>query len=124
MCLYRHSSNTTRTLKRFQYFRYLTFYKCCIVHKGGLHSPYYHFKYKPGWNIAKGQLRSEFEINAGAIHVFTNEKRAKQMRYTSFAIVPVRGYKKDFICAGSGQDACFKKIWIAKSDYQFAIKRK
>jgi len=94
-----------------------------------LSSPIFYFKFVPGENSANGAYDINYsyyllgEIGRGAIHVFTNKKIAKR-EFPNKIIVELTVKRKDFIAYGEKSQACFKKVFLSKKNYQKALKSK
>ena len=107
----------------------VTVYKILTKGDSLLESPYYGMKYCSGFTVAKGEPTIFANlIYEGAIHVITSKKAAREksrnLYFSTVVIVPVTCFKKDFIAEGTKGEACFKQVFISKSDYVKALKAK
>lgn len=84
------------------------------------------FTLVPGYNYPLGPLKSDDIIGAGAIHVYTNKKKALRKASTdcNHVVIPIICHAVNFIAKGTNEDACFKKIFISKNVHTAAKKAK
>ena len=122
----------------------ITVYKEMGVTEKCLHSHIGEFKWKPGWNEARGLLPEASlwnpkvlwnfcyrdRLEAGVFHVVLRPEhlQGKPMtvdRWGSRAFVPLIGHLEDFVAAGRGAssfDLAFRRLFLAPYAYEHLLK--
>lgn len=100
--------------------------------KNRLETPFQLTKVEPGWLKAKSKLHTRCdwstsykkEIYGGAIHAYSNLKKAQlvgKRGFTKRIVVECEAFVKDFIANGINKDVVYKKIFISKRAIKKAL---
>lgn len=126
MCCYRDKSVEADLLKSFGRRKTLTVWK--VIWDTG-RAEYGDCRYAPGVHVAKNRKGAEWvgRYRPGVpcgIHVFLNEKGAREYQFDGSRVIPVVAHKDDFVRAGYGHhcnQAVFRRVTIRKRGWQEAM---
>lgn len=84
------------------------------------------FRWTPGWSEAEGRLPGRIadgtEVHGGGFHVYLPVPTARLWGLVN-VFVPFRARAEDFVAAGNGKEAVFRKLHLDPADYEHALER-